>query len=98
MTLDLKGLMMNNDRIKMLALLAPLSVFALAGITGCEEDDTTFEEMGEDLDEGVDETEDAIDDAGDEMEDDLDDIGDELEHDLDDLDEDNVDDGLGGGA
>jgi len=88
---------MNTNRFKMLALLAPLSIFAVAGLTGCEEDDTTFEDLGEDIDEGVDEMEDDLDEAGDEMEDDLDDVGDELEHDLDDLDEDNVDD-TGGGA
>lgn len=83
---------MNTDRIKMLALLAPLSIFAVAGITGCEEDDNTFEEMGEDLDQGADDLEDDLEDAGDEIGDDLEDIGDELDHDLDDLDEDNVDD------
>lgn len=67
-----------SDR-PLITLLCILGLFAFAGVAGCEEQGT-FEERGEEIDEALDEGADDLEDAAD----DLDDAADDLENTLDD--------------
>lgn len=53
-------------------LMIPMLVLCLCGVWGCEED-SAFENAGEEIDEAVEEVGDELEDAGDEIEDELDD-------------------------
>lgn len=59
-------------------LLLTVALTALP-LVGCAEEQGPMEEMGEDLDEAVDDVQDAVEDAGDEIQDAADDVGDEIE-------------------
>lgn len=60
-------------KIPRFSFLVPLAFLAstVFAISGCDQGDGPLEELGEEIDDAVDDAGDAIEDAGDELEDEL---------------------------